>query len=280
MEDFSNSIQKIADMAKVATGLQSSPHVMTIPGQAKHMVHVWEPHTKDLRTIELAPEKRDYKATSIQSLIGVIGQFAPKAADATQPDPVAATDVWAWVNKGTVVVQLHQSGDRREKVTLALQRSDAFKALETLGKAGQVNQRTLLDYLRTQINCPHTPDLVPLVKRLKFSVGTAGDSTVGNGRESMGKRVEAEVAGLDGSAMPELVTFEVPVYDDLFDEKGEVITRPIECSFDVNTMEQSFAVKPRAGEIEKALRELDQYVIDQIKFGVASSVRVFRGIPN
>lgn len=279
MQDFSDSIQKIADMAKVATGLQTAPHVMSVPGQAKHLVRIWDPHTKTLTLEELAPEKRDYKAASIQSLIGVIGEFAPKGPEG-QPDPASTLDVWAWVNKGNVVVQIHQSGDRRERITLNLQRSDAFKAIETLGKGGQVNQRTLLDYLRTQINCPHTPDLLPLVKRLKFNVSTAGDSTVGNGRESMGKRLEAEVAGLDGGSMPELVTFEVPLYDDLFDEKGEVIRRSIECSFDVNTVEQSFALKPRAGEIEKALRELDQYLIDQIKFGVASSVRVFRGVPN
>jgi len=278
--DISASIQKITDLTERAANVNAVPVLLNIPGQAKHVVHLYNKLMAKLERVELEPEKRDYKATSIQSLIGVINQFAPKATTAGEPDPVPDTDVWAWVNKGTVVVQLHQSGDRRDRVTLALQRSDSFKALETLGKAGQVNQRTLLDYLRTQINCAHTPDLLPLVKRLKFSASTAGDSTVGNGRESMGKRVEAEVAGLDGGSMPEVVEFDVPVYDDLFDEQGYVVKKRIECSFDVNTLEQSFAVKPRAGEIEKALRELDQYLIDQIKFGVASSVRVFRGIPN
>ena len=236
-----SAIDRIATLATRANGAR----VIQIPGGPSH-VTMLEDREGQIRSVEALPPLRAYKAFSLDGLAEQLLSIASKE------------DAAVFVGREAVVAVFNEDEDRRNLSTVSLTRSEAFASLCKLEEASKIAQQDLVLELRTTFAHSFGPDsFLPVVRKLKFSRSTDGASDVQHGRESMGKQVTAEVSGVDG-AIPEEVTFTVPVYDQV------EFLASVRCAVHVDVVEAAFVVKPLGGEIEKALREANAHMAQHL----------------
>lgn len=144
---------------------------------------------------------------------------------------------------------------RREYVSLTLNQSDQLNRLASLEAAvSKLKQKPMLDMLRIDLagTLSREPDLIMRIREVKWKTTESGESASGQGRASIGKRIEAEVSNL--ADMKDKVFFDVPVFEG-FHWRAEV-----PCAFDVNPEDQTFTIRPLAGAIEHAIREGEEQI--------------------
>lgn len=258
------ALRFVADLAVKADG-RRTPEFVPHPdgsGLRKMVVEYPAEGGAKISVTDVVPEARCYRATSVGSLIDLIGEFAVGHED-------LPGDIFVFVHEGEVDVLLGET-QRRECLVLTLEKSDQFKALEALAEKPQkFEHREFLTLLKTGLNARYLPDdLVSLLSKLKFKSDAAGQSTIGAGNVSMGKAVEQRVAGLDDRQLPEFVAVQLPVYTNLYGDGGQVRFDSFSCDLQIDLTEQRFSLRPRAGEIQRALLDIDNDLAAQIGKGV------------
>jgi hypothetical protein len=134
------------------------------------------------------------------------------------------------------------------------------EAWTELGNANKrpMNQRDFLRFLRYTLREETEPkSLTATVRQLKFVVNTQGTQGIQAGRESMGRTVEMQVAGIDASALPDMITLRVPVYDELVSESGpnvgQVMRFPVAAALETDMAAQTFTLRVLDGELPNTL---------------------------
>lgn len=267
------ALRYIGDL-KDETHKNDGPTVIPMPHEPPGTYGLWNPANKQLEIKLGATPPRQYEAGSVEAVVKLIDELG--AAD---------KQAFVFVKEGRIETILDERGDRRERVRMRLTPATAFTALRA--NNGWLGQKAMIEFLRTNLNAKYDPaSLLTTVRALKFDSTTSGESTVRTGRESMGKNVSARVAGLTGEDMEDMenVTVTLPVYVDLLDasKSYELAEFSVGCSFDIDVQEAKFRLRPKAGEIERALLEADRRIMDDITANVkdATRVRVFCGVPN
>lgn len=227
---------------------------------------------------------RSYRAADLADLARLINEFAGRTVSRGSdqngaPSSIETPLVFVFVLNGTVHVILDEKGDRRDRLSLSFKPSDGWNELHTIDGEWQ-KQAAMVDALRTKINGRYSPEIVPLIRKIKFKSDSSGSSEVTTGRVSMGKSIEAAVSGLDGD-FPDDVVVELPIYDEFIDENGNALRFGVSCSLDVNPADQTIRLACKAGQLAKALLDADTKMMQAIAAKVTcQNVKIFRGTPS
>ena len=271
--NLAEAIEIIRDLAQEAAA-PKPPQLVPLP-EPGHIYALFDPDTKKLERHEARVAPRLYRCGHVEDVAKLINVFLAREE---------TSDVFAFVQNGGVCVILNEKGDRRDRLVMNLTPSWPWKALCV---GGAFSQAAFIRHLRVTLNAQYQPDdIVTAVRKLKFGSTSDGRSEVQTGRASMGKSVEAHVAGMDAGDLErfEDMTVTLPIYSDLLDPNQEyrVVTFGVECALDINVEEQKFALIPKAGELERVLLAADRRVMDTIAVGVSDlkRVHIFRGVAN
>lgn len=117
-------------------------------------------------------------------------------------------------------------------------------------------------------------------RSLKFGSNGDGKAELVQGRETLGRRVEATVLGLGDEPIPEDITLHIPVYDDLRMGKSHRVTFELRCSLETSVADQRFRVTPVAGAIQGVVAQADYMLLERLRLGLSDlgeDVKVFSG---
>jgi hypothetical protein len=128
------------------------------------------------------------------------------------------------------------------------------------------SQKTLIRSLRTLFPDRHNKQFATDLSQLKFKSDGEVTSGVHHGRESVQKSVEQKVAGL-AAELPDEITLHTTV-NDLMPSLDIEWSHPVECVLHINMEEGTFAVIPKAGQIEAAQiaanKLIEQYLTERL----------------
>ena len=110
-----------------------------------------------------------------------------------------------WVSPDSVVAVVDDDDYREHKIVLALLKSEQYNKLS--GLPGEFTQRQLVRMLKMSFDAPK---LMASLRKVDFHRSSDGSRSLDHGSESLGKKVEATVQGIE--QIPEEATLEVPFY--------------------------------------------------------------------
>ena len=166
----------------------------------------------------------------------------------------------AWHMDNQVVAILDDGGDgrRENRLDWSLQPSGKFQAITEAAKTLRSHKEFvafLVQNLRDELNAA-SPGLLGIIRNLKFRSVDAAEGNVQQGRESMGRQIESEVAG--AGDLPETVTVSVRRWAAL----DHVIE--VECLLVLDTQERKLALRPLADEKVQAENSAQDWLHERI----------------
>lgn len=202
------------------------------------------------------PPLRQPKFTSLASLLGYV-----------QPEK----DKAQLFLSQTRLVALLDASDRREAATLELTHTDVWRRVQRLREWTGFKPDSIVRELR---NLGAPAHFVAAVRKLDFKRQSGLSAEAKHGRESLGRRVEAEVQGAD--EIPESFVLDTPV----FVEAG--CNKPVRVTVDVylNVQAESVDLRVTADSQDAAVAEVLLDIRETILAadGLAS-IPVFLGSP-
>lgn len=189
---------------------------------------------------------------------------------ATVDDLITAVGKWdanpvVWIGRDSIVLVIDDD-ERRDRVTLALERSQVFTAATSLKSPfSQVDMiRLLRTTFRNAINCR---DVLANIRNLKFRNLSEGSVSIQHGNESLGRQINNEVSGAD--KVPESIVLPLNVYAN----RGETdVIVNIEFDIEIDAEKGLFHVKPMPDAIDSAVSEAIQSIRDRIESAVKAAV--------
>ncbi len=188
------------------------------------------------------------------------------------------SDAAIWYSRDNVII-LTDDGDRRDRVTVEMLKTKQVLALLELdAKRPKYGQREFLFFIRTVLTkgaFPTNPSLIDSLRVVNFEAQEKAEGNLQRGKISVGKSLNAAVAGLD--AVPEFLVVEIPLFDNPF----LTDTFPIECALEIYEDEKKFQLFPLPGEVEAAFCSAEAKLSKNIRdlLGTESKVPVYYGKP-
>lgn len=203
------------------------------------------------------PPLRAVKVGALSSLIAYLAPFKDKAQ--VFLGPLGA-------------VALLDGDDRRESATLALTPTDAWATLSGWTKWEQFHPETIVKELRG-LDVP--TGVVAALRKLDFKRQSGTKIETEHGKESLGRRVEAEVQGAD--KVPEFFDVDVSVFAE--DGCRRVVTVRVEVY--LNVKEETVDLRVTEDRVQRAVAEVLEDIADSIEaHKEMAGVRVFMGAPS
>lgn len=233
----------------------------------------------DVIRAEAEPAHVYYLRDKDGNLVRTVAAPAPAkhAADnlATVAELAAQAGAEVWVRPFAVVVTF---GDQsRSAARLELKISEPLARLAEWAKhKPALAQAALIAEIRTTFagTLGAHPDLLAVLRKVRFNLnqGTVGE--VSHGKASLGKTIEGEVYGT--AAIPETVTFNVPVYANPF---LAAVRAPVVCAMDPDAATGQFRVIPIPGQIEAACEVGAQALAETLKDAMGVTAPIYFGAP-
>ena len=179
----------------------------------------------------------------------------------------AGDDTVSWVSQTQVVTVLDNTGLRESEVRLPLTQHSQLNAVIDLGKAGFLEHRDFVMFLRKNLRDPvetAVPGWMGIVRNLKVRQTTDTDSNVGHGNDSFGNAIAAEAIGI--KELPEVIVLELPVW------VGFGVRAMVHCEFIVDPLAGKFSLVPQAGEYERVVQNSLDWLTDQVAENVSGLV--------
>lgn len=181
-----------------------------------------------------------------------------------------------FVGESMVTAVMDEDKGRRGCVAMNLVLSEQMEILKK-GLA-EMKQRGFILALRHHFHDSMVDEgLLPLLRQLKFVSQEGGESDIKTGRESMGMSVQKRISGIgaDGEGdLPDDIGLNVPVYRTLrratVDGEGDFFRVPVVCTFDVNVDKGEFNLKPKPGELERAVVQANEAVAKEIREAITA----------
>jgi hypothetical protein len=179
---------------------------------------------------------RGHNACDLESFAAIVGDYGKKD-EAT---------VW---HKDNTVVAVLDAGDasyRDDSVRWLLTASEKFKALTQDAPRPRAHAefvRFLVQTLRDELDAS-APGLLGTIRNLKFRSADEQTGDIKQGRESMGRSIEAEITG--AAELPETVLVKVRRWASL----DYVAT--VECLLVLDVQERKLSLRPLADQLEQA----------------------------
>lgn len=213
------------------------------------------------------PGPRRYCPADLTAFAAAVDYFTPDEVNGVNRCVI-------FCGQARVVALFDEAGARRDRLLFALTTSDQFDRLCAWAAARkQYDHRGFVECLRTELTGAVPPDFLLAIRNLKFAAAGEKVSNLAPGKETLGQKVQREVCA-DGKAIPEEVTFDVFVYEDLTDE---AVVQTIRCALIVDLEQGQFTIVPMAGEIATAQRNTDQHIAASLRELCTKPVTVFCG---
>lgn len=103
--------------------------------------------------------------------------------------------------------------DRLRRHTLPLPLHPVFSKLEAHKETKRYTQRELIRLFRAQFNAYVPETTIEQFRQLKLRTDGEGESVVRQGHEGLSRSVRQQIEAQNGSAIPDEVAFDVPVFD-------------------------------------------------------------------
>lgn len=258
-------LNKIEELVTEANRVE----VVTVPSEPSHLYYLR--NGKELTQMTAAPPVIGHVASTLETL-------ADKAADTvTGDEEKREVESQIWVDRSGVVLLL--DGDRRDKVTFGLSLSQQLLKLDQIADKA-FTQKDFVFLLRTTFRDCLTlaGDLLPIVRKVKFTNNQSGESEVKHGSSSIGKSLTAEITGT--GTLPEYVNLALPV----FAQAGvQSVRSVVSCALEPDAATCTFRLVALPGQIEQAVGDGENQVraklLGLLEQRKAGGVSVFMGRP-
>lgn len=211
--------------------------------------------------LAVPPPPRSHVVNTVDALIDAVKHYG-------KPE---STVVWHNADECWIMID---DDDRRDTVQLDLVLSDEYKRVQALASQPLLDQRQVLTLLRYDLRGCGVEGLVPIFRRLDWKTGAQIAGEVQRGRETLGKTVEAAVAGV--SDIPEEIPLQLKVYS----TPGIDVRVPVVLGLDPDPNLAKFSVKPLPDELTTALRVVQSILHDALVESLDEKIGVFNGSPN
>lgn len=174
--------------------------------------------------------------------------------------------IWHTGNSVVLVFDDSDNSDRLDHAVWKLSTSEKWCAATTQAEKARSQKEFitfLADNLRDEVNAA-VPNFIAQLRQVKFRQDTSGHGTVQQGRESMGRSIEAEVTGT--ADFPETILLNLRRWGGL-DFSGLV-----EFAFRIDPEKATFALKPLADSVETVENEAQKWLGEQIEGAVSCPV--------
>ena len=179
----------------------------------------------------------NFQASTYDSFVTAFNRFAGEGAS-------------IWLHDGTGVIGLLGDMYRESRVIWELLYSEAFSKL-----CGQRNvwhdQKAFVRLLQHDLAAcgPDEPkrQLISAVRRLSFARKSDGAASVEHGKESLGRQVEAQVAGAE--SIPERISLTLPVYSTV----GAGMIGQVDCGIYIDVESERFGLHPYPDQTTQAV---------------------------
>lgn len=195
------------------------------------------------RTVQAFPPHRRYRALSIG---GLVSMAAMMAGD----EDGDSVDIF--IGDKAIVAVAREADRRRDTVTLELQRSEQFAAMEKGALIRLDHEAFVLAFMTTFRDRATDPGFLPIIRDLRFKSDDQGHSRVAHAGGSMGRAVELEVAGWEGGSIPEVVALNIPVFRHVPDP-ADPYHATVQCTLVVDASNRKLSLAPLPGELDQAL---------------------------
>lgn len=235
--------------------------ILNIPGMPEDMraYHVRGMDEPALLTLPKQPMRQ--KVDSLETLLAL-------ARNAGETPSI-------WYDESEITL-VYGHTTRREWATMQLKRSPVFLAVENLKKHHRFDQKNLLRWLRFDLSGALScggPELLAAAKTVKFRKQQEGESTIVHGKASLGKNIQAEVAG--ASDIPE----QFRVLCSVFMNSGCRCSVLLELGVEVDVDAAEFVIRPLSGEIETAFDLVLADIVRSMRSSLGDAFPILAGRP-
>jgi len=219
-----------------------------------------------IETIDLSPALRSHTVESLEDFIAAIKRCGKEWSG----QPV----VWHDEEKLVLVID---DADRRDVVTLKLEKTPQFQTLLELAEGELLPQPALRKVLRIDLHDCVTDgmNILNQISKVKFRSTESVDSNMQRAAESMDLDVSRDVLGLEG--LPEIVQVNVCVYANP-GELSQAHELAIGCALDPDIGEKKFYFATLPGELDVAVQKAQASLRERIVSAIPD-VAIFNGKP-
>lgn len=253
------AISKVQELVEAAEERAQVVRFVEMPGNPEGVFIV---HGGKREWFALPPPDRRHKVFTVEDLIeaGKLGWVS---------------DAIVWHSHDQILLVSGDGKHRMDTVRMDLVKSKPFLALkDTAGNPRR--QREFLALLKQDLRGCVDEGLATSVRSIKWSNSAEGTSEIRQGRESMGQSINRELTG--ESALPEEVTVDLPVYENLEPPTVPAKTYAVECLLVSDANEQIFRLIPLPSELTAAVHEAQQDIRQRLTQGLPD-VPVLFGVP-
>lgn len=267
--DLAESLKLLNETAAAAAEATAKVEVITLKDDPRNVLIK---HGKSLDNRAVPSPLRKHTVASIEDLIALTARVsgnAPLADDDGEHQPV----IWITADNITLV---WDDADRREFATLALGISEPWAKLRELaGGKCAADQKAVLRMLKFDFrNCLQQVELIPALSKINFRKNVEGYGDIQHGKESMGRQIASEVAGVGEIA--EAFDVICPIYKEPLDAACKA---QVSLSLEIDAEAQRFRVQPFPGELEQGEWFAVSSLRERIREGVGENVPVYLGKP-
>lgn len=260
-------LELIADLASKASGAATNVAVIELPQEPKGVYGLAKADGSFEKIVaDTAPPS--YTLSSIDQVV----PFVEDATSRLNADPT----VW-FSAAGVIVILEHKSlrPDLRPRATVPLRPSPEFAVLQReASKETWRDPKQFVSFIRTTLPdaINDSEGFVQLLKSLRSNYTESGRSQISQGRESLGREIDAGIES-DLGDIPDMVNCHVRVFDDpaILRKQG------VRCVLECNPRTTEFRLVPVAADLTAAINAEMQSLGTLLKDNVKCPV--FFGTP-
>lgn len=180
-----------------------------------------------------------------------------------------------WFSRNAVTLFLDDS-NRRNRITLKLSLHPQLKDLQTLEHSQTWHdQKSFVRLLRVKLAGCLQPEnnALETFRRIRFKKVDEGSIAILHTKSSIGRQIEAEIAG--ASIIPEELLLMVPVFEGPLSEHSF----PIRCAVETDPAKEAFQLIPFPGEIEKAICAAEKKIGRLLRGDMGEEIPIYYGTP-
>ena len=191
--------------------------------------------------MEAPPPARKYSATTVEAFVAVVKEFVAPAKAAVFCDC-------------GMCQALFDESSRREDVSVALDKTDPFKALSET--PGNRTQSDFIWFLQSRLGVSQST--IAVFRNLRITGTQDGKCEISQGREAISKAVKREVYGADSSPIPTNLAVTLNVY------RGFEFNRDIPCHILFNPSDMRFMLRPAPEAMYAAKRDTQMAIFQYV----------------
>lgn len=238
----SEALQLLIDTSQQASGAAQKVAVIALPNEPKGYYGIVDADGKFTKVrAEVGP--RNHKLLRIDQVPAFTADMEKRLE--------GAPSVWYSPQGVVVLIDDGLDSDLLSRANLTFKHTEQFEELILCQKSPRwMDPKTFATWIRTKVRnvMRGADDLLTMVSQIKASTGASQSYAGTKSRESIGAEVDSEMESMLGE-LPDLVLFDVRVYDDPSIVRTVLVTCALEC----NPRTFEMRLEPQAGQLQAAI---------------------------